>query len=233
MSGYPLSSRDWRRRKRRVRSMPQRLVIKRSLVWCARRMLRLLMQPASCARRQRAARHREKSYSILKRGHHESTTVSHRHQDSPRTRPAAHRAGRHHCRLQGRPRRSTEAPQRGARHRDRLRTALLRYKRHYFMASGINAQGVAAEFLQHANEEQAHADQIAARIVQLGGEPDVSPDGLLTRSHSEYVDGTSLVAMIQEDLVAERVDPGDGRGARRRSRKPSWAARLCRRQTGE
>jgi bacterioferritin len=82
---------------------------------------------------------------------------------------------------------------------------VLRYKRHYFMASGINAQGVAAEFLQHANEEQAHADQIAARIVQLGGEPDFSPDGLLTRSHSEYVEGTSLVAMIQEDLVAERV----------------------------
>ena len=82
---------------------------------------------------------------------------------------------------------------------------VLRYKRHYFMASGINVQGVAAEFLQHANEEQAHADQIAARIVQLGGEPDFSPDGLLTRSHSEYVEGTSLVAMIQEDLVAERV----------------------------
>ncbi len=82
---------------------------------------------------------------------------------------------------------------------------VLRYKRHYFMATGINAQSVAQEFLQHANEEQVHADQIAQRIVQLGGEPDLSPDGLLTRSHSEYVEGTSLVEMIQEDLVAERV----------------------------
>jgi bacterioferritin len=82
---------------------------------------------------------------------------------------------------------------------------VLRYKRHYFMASGINAQGVAAEFLQHANEEQAHADQIAARIVQLGGEPNLSPEGLLTRSHSEYVEGSSLIDMIKEDLVAERI----------------------------
>jgi bacterioferritin len=82
---------------------------------------------------------------------------------------------------------------------------VLRYKRHYFMASGINAQGVAAEFLQHANEEQAHADQIAARIVQLGGEPNFSPEGLLTRSHSEYVEGSSLIDMIKEDLVAERI----------------------------
>lgn len=82
---------------------------------------------------------------------------------------------------------------------------VLRYKRHYFMASGINAQGVAAEFLQHANEEQAHADQIAARIVQLSGEPNFSPEGLLTRSHSEYVEGGSLIDMIKEDLVAERI----------------------------
>jgi len=82
---------------------------------------------------------------------------------------------------------------------------VLRYKRHYYMASGINAQGVAAEFLQHANEEQAHADEIAARIVQLGGEPNFSPEGLSTRSHSEYVEGATLVEMIQEDLVAERV----------------------------
>ena len=82
---------------------------------------------------------------------------------------------------------------------------VLRYKRHYFMASGINAQGVAAEFLQHANEEQVHADQIAARIVQLGGEPNFSPEGLLTRSHSEYVEGGSLIDMIREDLVAERI----------------------------
>ena len=82
---------------------------------------------------------------------------------------------------------------------------VLRYKRHFFMASGINAQSVAQEFLQHANEEQTHADQIAQRIVQLGGEPNFSPEGLLSRSHSEYVEGDSLVDMIKEDLVAERV----------------------------
>jgi bacterioferritin len=82
---------------------------------------------------------------------------------------------------------------------------VLRYKRHYFMASGINAQSVAAEFLQHANEEQAHADEIAARIVQLGGEPNFSPEGLMSRSHAEYVEGDDLVSMIQEDLIAERI----------------------------
>ena len=82
---------------------------------------------------------------------------------------------------------------------------VLRYRRHYFMASGINAEGVAAEFLQHANEEQGHADQIAQRIVQLKGEPNFNPEGLLTRSHAEYVEGTSLLDMIKEDLVAERI----------------------------
>ena len=82
---------------------------------------------------------------------------------------------------------------------------VLRYKRHYFMASGLSAQAVADEFLQHANEEQVHADEIAARIVQLGGAPNFSPDGILTRSHSEYVEGDTLVEMIREDLVAERV----------------------------
>jgi bacterioferritin len=82
---------------------------------------------------------------------------------------------------------------------------ILRYKRHYFMATGIHAQTVANEFLQHANEEQGHADQIAARIVQLGGEPDFNPEGLATRSHAEYVAGTTLLEMIKEDLVAERV----------------------------
>ncbi len=82
---------------------------------------------------------------------------------------------------------------------------VLRYKRHFYMASGINAQSVAQEFLQHANEEQMHADQIAQRIVQLGGEPNFSPDGLLSRSHSEYVEGETLIEMIKEDLVAERV----------------------------
>lgn len=82
---------------------------------------------------------------------------------------------------------------------------VLRYKRHYFMASGIYADGVAAEFLQHANEEQGHADQIARRIVQLQGEPNFNPDGLATRSHAEYVEGETLVDMIKEDLVAERI----------------------------
>jgi bacterioferritin len=82
---------------------------------------------------------------------------------------------------------------------------VLRYKRHYFMATGIHAQSVAAEFLEHANEEQGHADQIAQRITQLGGEPDFDPRGLATRSHAEYVEGSSLLEMIQEDLVAERV----------------------------
>ncbi len=81
----------------------------------------------------------------------------------------------------------------------------LRYKRHHFMAKGIHAEGVATEFLEHANEEQQHADQIAARIVQLGGEPDFSPDGLTTRSHAEYVEGEDLESMIREDLVAERI----------------------------
>jgi bacterioferritin len=82
---------------------------------------------------------------------------------------------------------------------------VLRYKRHYFMASGIHAEGVAAEFLEHANDEQGHADQIAQRIVQLKGEPNFNPDGLLMRSHAEYVEGTTLTEMIQEDLVAERI----------------------------
>ena len=82
---------------------------------------------------------------------------------------------------------------------------VLRYKRHYFMAQGIHADPIASEFLQHANEEQGHADQIAGRIVQLGGSPNFSPDGLLMRSHSEYAEGTTLVDMIKEDLVAERV----------------------------
>jgi bacterioferritin len=82
---------------------------------------------------------------------------------------------------------------------------VLRYRRHYFMASGIHAEGVAAEFLQHANEEQGHADLIAQRIVQLGGEPNFNPEGLLSRSHAEYVEGDTLLDMIKEDLVAERI----------------------------
>ena len=82
---------------------------------------------------------------------------------------------------------------------------VLRYKRHYFMARGIHAGPVAEEFLEHAGEEQEHADLISERIVQLGGAPNLSPDGLLSRSHSEYVEGSDLVDMIKEDLVAERI----------------------------
>ena len=82
---------------------------------------------------------------------------------------------------------------------------VLRYRRHHFMAAGINADAVAAEFLVHANEEQQHADQIAARIVQLNGEPNFSPEGLASRSHAEYVEGGNLIDMIKEDLVAERI----------------------------
>jgi bacterioferritin len=82
---------------------------------------------------------------------------------------------------------------------------VLRYKRHHFMAQGIHAEAVAAEFAEHAAEEQTHADMIAARIVQLGGEPNFSPAGILERSSSEYVEGDDLVSMIKEDLVAERI----------------------------
>ncbi len=82
---------------------------------------------------------------------------------------------------------------------------VLRYRRHHFMAKGIDAKSIADEFLVHANEEQGHADQIAERIVQLGGEPDFSPDSLTRRSHAEYVEGESLLGMIKEDLVAERI----------------------------
>ncbi len=123
---------------------------------------------------------------------------------------------------------------------------VLRYRRHYFMARGIHAGPVAAEFLEHATEEQAHADLIAERIVQLGGEPNFSPDGLATRSHSEYVEGKDLIDMIKEDLdrrtdrdrqlsrdrglfravrrnvaAADGGDPGEGGGARRRPRRPA------------
>ena len=82
---------------------------------------------------------------------------------------------------------------------------VLRYRRHYYMASGFHGATAAAEFLEHANEEQQHADQLAERIVQLGGEPDLNPDGLLARSHSEYVEADSIDQMITEDLVAERI----------------------------
>jgi len=82
---------------------------------------------------------------------------------------------------------------------------VLRYKRHYHMASGINAQSIAEEFLEHAAEEQQHADMIAERIRQLDGAPDFNPEGMLTRSHSEYVEGDTLVDMLRGDLVAERI----------------------------
>ncbi|MEO6171219.1 MAG: ferritin-like domain-containing protein [Lysobacter sp.] len=82
---------------------------------------------------------------------------------------------------------------------------VLRYKRHYFMASGLMAEPIKAEFLQHAQEEQAHGDLLAERIVQLGGEPDFNPDILSKRSHAEYVEGSDLRDMVKEDLVAERI----------------------------
>jgi len=82
---------------------------------------------------------------------------------------------------------------------------VLRYKRHYYMATGIQAQAMAQEFLEHASEEQGHAYIAAERITQLGGEPNFNPQGLATRSHSQSVDGTSLLEMVREDLVAERI----------------------------
>jgi len=82
---------------------------------------------------------------------------------------------------------------------------VMRYKRHYYMASGIHSESVKSEFLEHANEEQGHADQIAERITQLGGQPNFNPEGLLSRSHSQYAEGTTLVDMIREDLIAERI----------------------------
>ena len=82
---------------------------------------------------------------------------------------------------------------------------VLRYRNHYYMASGINAQPVAAEFLEHANEEQQHADWVAERITQLGGSPNFDPEGLATRAHAEYAEGDTLAGMIREDLVAERI----------------------------
>jgi len=89
---------------------------------------------------------------------------------------------------------------------------VLRYRRHHFMAKGIHSQAVAAEFLVHSNEEQGHADLLASRIVQLGGEPDFSPQGLAGRSHAEYVAGATLTDMIREDLVAERIAIDSYRG---------------------
>ena len=78
-------------------------------------------------------------------------------------------------------------------------------RRHYYTARGLTSGSVAQEFMEHAVEEQEHADRIAERIVQLGGDPDFSPEGLATRSHAEYVEGDSLPEMIKEDLIAERI----------------------------
>ncbi|MGR4870892.1 bacterioferritin [Variovorax sp. LARHSF232] len=82
---------------------------------------------------------------------------------------------------------------------------ILRYKRHYFTANGVQSPAIADEFLVHANEESVHADKIAERIVQLGGEPDFSPDTLLERSHADYDESTELQAMVRANLVAERI----------------------------
>ena len=82
---------------------------------------------------------------------------------------------------------------------------VLRYKRHYYMAKGIHSESVKSEFLEHAKEEQEHADSIAERIVQLGGEPDFNPDGLSSRSHAQYDASEGLRRMLKEDLVAERI----------------------------
>ncbi len=81
----------------------------------------------------------------------------------------------------------------------------LRYRRHYFMANGVNSESVKAEFKEHADQELEHADSLAERIVQLGGKPDFNPDTLTKRSHAEYVEGKSLTDMIKENLVAERI----------------------------
>jgi bacterioferritin len=82
---------------------------------------------------------------------------------------------------------------------------VLRYKRHYYLASGIDSEGAKDQFLEHAAEEQQHADRVASRITQLGGEPDLNPAGLASRSHSEYAEGSDLTSMIREDLIAERI----------------------------
>ncbi|MCI8209244.1 bacterioferritin [Pseudomonas sp. S25] len=82
---------------------------------------------------------------------------------------------------------------------------VLRYKRHYYMATGLKASVAAAEFLEHAQQEAEHADLLAERIVQLGGEPEFNPDLLSKNSHAQYVAGTTLKEMVYEDLVAERI----------------------------
>jgi bacterioferritin len=82
---------------------------------------------------------------------------------------------------------------------------VLRYKSHFYRAKGVHAPGVADEFLEHANEEQQHADRVAKRITELGGTPNLNPEGLATRSHAQYGGGSTLNDMIKEDLIAERI----------------------------
>ncbi len=81
----------------------------------------------------------------------------------------------------------------------------LRYRNHYFMATGIHASGVEKEFLEHANDEQGHADRVAKRITELGGTPNLNPEGLATRSHAQYGTAETLTEMIKEDLISERI----------------------------
>jgi bacterioferritin len=81
----------------------------------------------------------------------------------------------------------------------------LRYRSHYFMAKGIHSSGVEDEFLEHARQEQDHADRVAKRITELGGRPNLDPEGLAARSHARYGEGEDLEEMIKEDLVAERI----------------------------
>ena len=81
----------------------------------------------------------------------------------------------------------------------------LRYRRHYYMADGLNSESIKQEFLEHATDEQGHADMVAERITQLGGEPDFNPKTLASRSHAEYIEGDTLRSMVEEDLVAERI----------------------------
>jgi bacterioferritin len=82
---------------------------------------------------------------------------------------------------------------------------VLRYKHHYFVAEGLPAEAIKQEFLEHANEEQQHADLLAERIIQLGGDPNFDPTGLAERSHAEYGSGATLIDILRDDLIAERV----------------------------
>jgi bacterioferritin len=81
----------------------------------------------------------------------------------------------------------------------------LRYRNHYFMAKGVHAPGIEDEFLEHAHEEQQHADKVAKRITELGGSPNLNPEGLADRSHAQYGTGETLLDMVKEDLIAERI----------------------------